>query len=93
MSSSPREPIGASHWIYAISHVLVRALLGIAITLVGGLTSIAFGFNPLPKTIPIKDLVVRYPGPAIGLGSALMLVSALAVVIDRRPDIFGRDGW
>jgi hypothetical protein len=86
MSTYSHARPGMPHWVYGLARYWVRTQLTMASAVVVGLTSISLGLNPIPRTIPLQELINRYPGPAFGLGSALVVVSALAFVLARRPE-------
>jgi hypothetical protein len=85
MSLAHQGTAGMPHWMYDLARYWVRTQLGIASAIVIGLASISLGLNPVPKSIPIELLVKSYPGPAFGLGSALVVVSAFMFVLSRQP--------
>lgn len=85
-TTAPVHAVGMTHWIHLAAVRWTRAQLGVASLVLGSLVTISLGKTPAPNSILIVQLIERFPGAAVGLGGALLILSVLAFVIAGHPE-------
>lgn len=85
-SAATVRMVGMPHWIHLAAAYWTRAQLTLATLILTSLVSISLGFAQPPKSVLLFDLIKQYPGAAVGLGGALLVLSVLAFAIAARPE-------
>lgn len=71
------------HHVHRLAKFWVRSLFALAGIILAGIISILLGLNTTPSSIPLVNLVRQHPGISLAIGIVLLLLTLVAVVIQR----------